>query len=126
MKAKTLGQLEQTVMEIVWKSKEASVRNVLKEVLIKRPVAYTTIATIMQRLFGKGLVIRKAVKKNYVYSPKVSKESYVKSLTKSFVNKLEKSFGDVAISSFAQSIEALPDEKKRYLLKILERYEFNR
>lgn len=123
MITKTLGELEQLVMEIVWKSKKSSVRDILQDLHKKRLIAYTTVATIMQRLFNKGLVGRKTEKNSYRYFPKVSKESYAKSLTKSFVKKLEKSFGDVAISSFAEGIESLPKDKKIYLLKILARYE---
>jgi len=123
MRPKTLGKLEQLIMEIVWKSKKSAVRDILLELKKKRSIAYTTVATILQRLFDKGLVGRKTEKNGYRYYPKVSKESYVKLLIKSFVKKLEKSFGNLAISSFAESIENQPKEKKQYLLKILERYE---
>lgn len=110
-------------MEIVWKSKKSAVRDILLELKKKRPIAYTTVATILQRLFDKGLVGRKAEKNGYRYYPKVSKELYVTLLTKSFVKKLEQSFGRLAISSFAESIEDLPKEKKQYLLKTLSDYE---
>ncbi|VVA43552.1 conserved hypothetical protein [Candidatus Roizmanbacteria bacterium] len=123
MLAKTLGELEQLVMEIVWRNKESAVRDVFQELRKKRSIAYTTVATVLQRLFNKDIVGRKAEKNGYRYFPKVSKESYAKSLTKSFVKKLEKSFGDVAISSFAEGIESLPKDKKNYLLKILSEYE---
>lgn len=123
MLAKTLGELEQSIMEIVWKRKESTVRDIFQLLQKKRLIAYTTVATILQRLFNKGLVGRKTEKNGYRYFPKISKESFARSLTKSFVKKLEKSFGDVALSSFAESIESLPKEKKLYLLKILDRYE---
>ena len=110
-------------MEIVWRSKESAVRDIFQELRKKRSIAYTTVATILQRLFDKDIVGRKTEKNGYRYFPKVSKEFYAKSLTKSFVKKLEKSFGDVAISSFAEGIESLPKDKKNYLLKILSRYE---
>ncbi len=123
MRAKTLGKLEHLVMEILWKNNQAAVRDILLKIKKNRPIAYTTVATILQRLFDKGLVGRKTEKKGYQYYPKVSKESYVTLLTKSFVKKLEQSFGSLAINSFAGSIEDLPKEKKQYLLKILSSYE---
>ncbi len=123
MLAKTLGELEQLVMEIVWRSEGSAVRDIFQELRKKRSIAYTTVATILQRLFNKDIVGRKTEKNGYRYFPMVSKESYAKSLTKSFVKKLEKSFGNVAISSFAKGIESLPKDKKNYLLKILSRYE---
>lgn len=123
MVAKTLGELEQLIMEIVWASKASTVRDILQVLQKKRTIAYTTVATILQRLFDKELIGRKAEKNGYRYFAKVSRESFAKSLAKSFVRKLERSFGDVALSSFAESIESLPKEKKRHLLKILIDYE---
>lgn len=123
MKARTLGKLEQQIMNIVWKSKNCSIREIVQTLQKKRFVAYTTVATVLQRLFIKGLAGRKTKKNGYWYYPKVSKNSYVKILSKTFVKTLVNSFGDVAVSSFAESIESLPKEKKQYLLKILNRYE---
>ena len=119
MLAKTLGELEQLIMEIVWKSKESAVRDIFQELRKKRSIAYTTVATILQRLFNKDIVGRKTEKNSYRYYPKVSKAYYAKSLTKSFVKKLEKSFGDVAIASFAESLDSLPKKKRDYLLNLL-------
>lgn len=123
MRPKTLGKLEQLVMEIVWKDKKSTVRDILLELKKKRLIAYTTVATILQRLFIKGLVKRQIQKNGYWYYPKISKDSYVKTLSKNFIKTLMNSFGDVAVSSFAESIESLPKEKKQYLLKILSIYE---
>lgn len=123
MKARALGKLEQQIMDIVWKNKNCSIREIVQTLQKKRFIAYTTVATVLQRLFIKGLVGRKTEKKGYWYYPKVSKDSYVKSLSKNFIKTLVNSFGDIAVSSFAESIENLPKGKKQYLLKILGRYE---
>ncbi|MCR4312757.1 MAG: BlaI/MecI/CopY family transcriptional regulator, partial [Candidatus Roizmanbacteria bacterium] len=122
-KARALGKLEQSVMEVVWKNKNCLIREIVQTLQKKRSIAYTTVATILQRLFIKGLVGRKTEKNGYWYFPKISKDSYVKTLSKNFIKTLVNSFGDIAVSSFAESIENLPKEKKRYLLKILGRYE---
>lgn len=123
MKTRGLGKLEQQIMDIVWQSKNCSIREVVQKLQKKRFIAYTTVATVLQRLFVKGLVKRKTKKNGYWYSSKVSKDSYVKILSKTFIKTLVNSFGDVAVSSFAESIESLPKEKKQHLLKILNRYE---
>lgn len=125
MQAKSLSNLEQKVMEIVWKYRECSVRVVHKQLNKRRKLAYTTVATILQRLFDKGLVQRKRQGLAYIYSPKLSKELYSKSLAGSFLHKFINSFGDVAIASFAASIESLPKRKRDYFIKLLEEYEKN-
>lgn len=123
MKTRILGKLEQQIMDIVWLCKNCSIREIVQTLQKKRFIAYTTVATVLQRLFIKGLVGRKTEKNGYWYFPKISKDSYIKSLSKNFIKTLVNSFGDIAVSSFAESIESLPKQKKQYLLKILNRYE---
>jgi len=121
MKLKALSELEQEVMNVVWEINTCSVRAVLKRISKKKNLAYTTIATILQRLYEKGLVVRN--NKDFVvhYSPKVSKEAYGKSIAGSFLTTFFQSFGDTAIASFAESIVELSKEKKDYFLKLLEK-----
>ena len=123
MRMKQLSELEQEVMNIVWELDECSVRNVLQRINKNRNLAYTTVATILQRLHEKGLVERKSDGIAFLYSPKLSKESYSKNLVQSFINKFFASFGDVAVASFAQSIDKLPKKKKEYLLELLDTYD---
>lgn len=120
MKQKQLSNLEQEVMDIVWQNKECSVRDVL--VSLRKNYAYTTIATIFQRLHKKGLVDKKKDKEGYAYSPRLTKEFYSKNLASSFLTKFISSFGDVAIASFADSIDNLPKKKRNYFIKILKEH----
>ncbi len=124
MSTKQLSGLEQTVMNIVWDLGECLVRDVL-DTLHKhdKQLAYTTVATILQRLHEKGLVARKGEGMAYRYSPKLSKETYSKGLAQTFITKFFSSFGDVGFASFAQSIDDLPKKKKDYLLGLLEEHD---
>jgi len=126
MKAASLGELEKQIMDIVWKCNECSGRDVLNSLGKKRTLAYTTVATILQRLYEKGLLIRKEKRIGYVYSPKLSKEGYGKSIAKSFLNKFIDSFGDTAIASFAEGIDGLPKKKRKQFLKLIEKHGKNK
>ncbi len=123
MNTRQLSELEQEVMNIVWELDECSVRDILERVNKNKQLAYTTIATILQRLYQKDLVIRKGEGIAYIYSPKLSKERYSKNLAQSFISKFFNSFGDVGLASFAQSIDKLPKKKREYLLDLLEKYD---
>lgn len=123
MKTNTLGELEQQIMDIVWRKQKSSIRDIVNELKQNREIAYTTVATVLQRLFDKGIVDRKEEKAGHMYFSTTSKESYIKGLAQNFMNKLMTSFGDVAIASFAESIEELPKEKRTQLLKLLDEYE---
>lgn len=123
MKQVSLGELEQKIMDIVWEQKKCSTRYVLIKIAEDKKLAYTTVATILQRLFDKGLVTRKEDKSGYVYSPKITKEKYSKSIAQSFLKKFINSYGDTALVSFAESIEKLPTENRNYLLKLLDEHD---
>lgn len=53
-----LGPLEQRVMEAVWESPRASVREVAERMREDADRAYTTIMTTLDRLYRKGLLRR--------------------------------------------------------------------
>lgn len=125
MKMKSLSELEQEVMNIVWEFDACSVRDVLERITEKKPLAYTTVATILQRLYEKGLVVRKDKDFAVHYAAKISKENYSKSMAKSFIQRFVNVFGDMAIASFAESVDKLPKEKKEYFLSLLEQYDKN-
>lgn len=126
MKTTSLGELEQQIMDIVWERKQCSAREVLTKLEKNKKLAYTTVATILQRLYEKGLVKRTDDNSGYIYSPKLSKESYSRNIARSFLKKFINSFGDTAIASFAQSVDKLPTKKREYFLKLLEEHDKNK
>lgn len=126
MKSASLGGLEQQIMDIVWEYRSCPARDVLNKLETDKKLAYTTVATILQRLYDKGLLSRKENTAGYIYSPKVSKEKYTKNVAKSFLRNFINSFGDTAIASFADSIEKLPTKKRKYFLKLLEEHDRNK
>lgn len=123
MKTTNLGELESQVMNVVWNKKQCSVNDVLDELKKDRDIAYTTVATILHRLHQKGLLTKKQHKTFYLYGPALSKSEYSYNLVHSFMSGVMKTFGDAAITSFAESLHKLPKKEKQKLLKMLEKYE---
>lgn len=123
MKSASLGELEQKIMDIVWQNKNCSARDILTQLEKEKKLAYTTVATILHRLYDKGLVNRKEGASGHIYSPKVSKEKYTKNIARSFLKNFINSFGNTAIASFADSIDKLPEKKRKYFLELLNEYD---
>ncbi len=122
MDIKQLSPLEQEVMNIVWSLKQCTIRDVSKK-LNGKDLAYTTVSTILTRLYEKGMLEKYEEGIAIVYKPKLKKKEYSKKLAQLFMQTFFTNFGTVAASSFAESIEELPKEKKEYLLKLLKEYE---
>lgn len=97
----SLGELEAEVMETVWQQKESTVRSVLLKLQKKKKIAYTTIMTIMNRLYAKGLLGRRAAESGaYVYLPRQTKEKFFARVSGNLITNLLKSYGDVAVAQF--------------------------
>lgn len=63
-----LPPLELECMKVLWRLGEASVRQIRDQLAAARPLAYTTVETIMDRLTRKGMVSRQKVGKAHRYT----------------------------------------------------------
>lgn len=88
---KTLGPLESQIMEIIWKLRRATVREVLGN--NHKKLAYTTIMTVMDNLYKKGLLNRQMIKKTYYYFPVVEEKKLSNQSLKQVLNILFKQYG---------------------------------
>jgi len=69
-----LAPLELDCMNTLWPMGEGTVREIRERLAERRPRAYTTIMTIMDRLARKGVVERRKVGRAYSYRPNLSVE----------------------------------------------------
>lgn len=100
-----LSPLECDVIEVLWSCGECRVQNIYKMLKKnKRKVALTSVAVILDRLYKKGIVVRRIEKGlgggHYVYSAKTTKEDFEESIVENTVNKLMNTFGSVAANYF--------------------------
>lgn len=68
-----LPQLELDCLRVLWKSPAATVAEVRAG--LGRPLAYTTVMTVLERMANKGVVDRRKLGRAYRYSPVLDKES---------------------------------------------------
>lgn len=69
-----LAPLELDCMNTLWPMGEGTVREIRDSLAERRPRAYTTIMTIMDRLARKGVVERRKVGRAYLYRAHLSAE----------------------------------------------------
>ncbi|MDJ0464881.1 BlaI/MecI/CopY family transcriptional regulator [Streptomyces sp. H27-C3] len=72
-----LGELEAEIMDRLWRwRRPATVREVVDDINLSRPVAYTTVMTVADILHRKGWLNREKVSRAWVYEPVRSREEY--------------------------------------------------
>jgi predicted transcriptional regulator len=103
------GELETAIMDVVWLTNPISVRDVLQK--LDRGCAYTTVMTVMQRLFDKGMLKRKLIENAYQYEPAMPKQQFVEQTVRKTVDQLCDGFGDLALAHFVDALDDV-DEKR--------------
>jgi predicted transcriptional regulator len=76
-----LGELEAQIMDRLWAwAGPATVREVVNDINTTRPVAYTTVMTVTNILFGKGWLLREKQGRAWAYRPVRTREQYAAAL----------------------------------------------
>src|SRR5258708_7742472 len=107
---KVLGPLEAEVMRAMWAGKgPRSVRDVLERMNEGRakPLAYTTVMTVMARLAEKGVLRRELDGRGYVYEAAVFDAAAIA------VRSVMRDFGEAAVAQFVDEAQADPQLRKR-------------
>jgi BlaI family penicillinase repressor len=72
-----LTRAEEEIMLILWKLKEATIRDLMGG-LSDPEIPYTTVSTVVRVLEKKGIVGHRAVGTTYLYRPVLEKKEYLK------------------------------------------------
>lgn len=117
---KLLGELELAIMRVVWARETITVRDVLNALAGTRPLAYTTVMTIMGRLADKGLLTIEKQGKTYHYRAAQTPEAFKAQAVGRVVQALLSDFGgDVAISQFVEQLSAVDPDQLQQLAAIV-------
>jgi BlaI family penicillinase repressor len=100
-----LAPLELDCMNTLWPMGQGTVREIRDQLAARRPRAYTTIMTIMDRLARKGVVERRKVGRAYMYRPNLSAED---ARTQALGQVIENFFGGSKEALLAQLHGDLP------------------
>ena len=81
-----LTKLELELMQVIWRLGSGTVGAVQAE--LTRPLAYTTVQTMLNILERKGKLRRQLRGRAYVYSARVSKAKAVSNSVRDFINRM--------------------------------------
>lgn len=99
--------LELECLKVLWLLGEGNVKEVRKALAESRPLAYTTIMTVLDRLVRKGGVSRRKVGRSFVYAPVLTREA----LRRIAVRELVRCFFGGSDQALLQYLQNPPEEK---------------
>ena len=82
-----VGDLQLQILRILWERGEGTVADVVAK-LSGTELAYTTVATMLRKMEGRGLVAHRSEGRSFVYRPKVKAEEISHRMASHLVDRL--------------------------------------
>ncbi len=119
-KLSSLTDLEIDIMNVVWRLRRATVRQIVDALRIQRPLAYTTVQTVLTILTQKGVVQYTREGRAYVYSAIIQPEGVRQETIKAVVDKLFAGSSQSLVLHLIES-DTLTAEEAESLRNLLDR-----
>jgi BlaI family penicillinase repressor len=87
-KSETLTGQELEIMKVIWRSGQATVRDVYEELKARRTIAYTSVQTMMNVLETKGHLKKEPGERAQTYVPVRPQQTVVRSMVREFVDRV--------------------------------------
>ena len=110
-KNEQLTPLELEVMNVLWETGAANVQTVQQE--LARPLAYTTVQTMLNILHRKGKVKRTLKDRAYFYKPSVSRNQVVNHTVKDVIDRLFGGSAESLVMSLMETKHLTPEKLAR-------------
>lgn len=116
-----LGALEAAVMAVLWQRPEATVHDVVEAIAWDKPLAYTTIMTVLNRLVDKGFARREFQGRAARYWPTVERAAARRSALQRVVDRFYGGLRGEAVAELLAGSGELSDDELSALEELVRR-----
>ena len=109
----TLTPQELAIMKVVWKLEQATVRDVYEAIREKRPIAYTTVMTMMRILEEKGYLKKNRTERAYLYKPARARQQVIGAMVRDFVDRVFDGAASGLLVQLAKDGKLSKDERRQ-------------
>lgn len=113
--ARYLGELQAEVMDVFWSRDGATVREVVTELNKRHDLAYTTVLTLVSRLWSRGLLAREPEGRGFRYRAAKSREEFLGELSDELIDRLIADFGEIAVARLGERLDGLDTGRRKRL-----------
>jgi predicted transcriptional regulator len=114
----TDGELE--LLKLLWEAGSCELGRICGKLRRKRPVATTTVATMLAVMRGKGLVQRARGPQGYLWSAKVGRKATTRRLVDRLIDRAFDGSAELLVAHLVDTSK-LSEKDRRKVLELLER-----
>ena len=108
----TLTPQELAIMKVVWRTDEATVRDVYEALRESRPIAYTTVMTMMRILQEKGYLTKATQDRAHVYRPAKPRQQVIGGMVSDFLDRVFDGASDALLVHLARDNKLTPKQRR--------------
>ncbi|HEV3006516.1 MAG TPA: BlaI/MecI/CopY family transcriptional regulator [Pirellulales bacterium] len=113
----TDGELE--LLKLLWEAGPCELGQLCAELRRQRPVATTTVATMLKVMLGKGLIKRTRTSRGYLWSAKVSRAATTRKLVEKLLDRAFDGSAQLLVAHLVES-RTLSKNDREQILALLE------
>lgn len=121
MKHVRLGRMQLRIMKILWDRGSANARQITEALSTERPVAHSTVQTLLRKLETKGAVRHEVAERTFVFHPAIDSHSVTRNATREL---LERVFGGSAAGLIAHLLkeERIPPKELQTIRQLIDEH----
>ena len=108
-----LTPLELEIMKVLWEGGPATAGEVQQRVHAARPLAYTTVQTMLNILVRKGRAKRTLVERSYRYRAAISREKAAGNTLRDLVERMFGGSAEALVMSLVETSQLTPETLRR-------------
>jgi predicted transcriptional regulator len=108
----TLTPQELAIMKVVWRKDESTVRDVHGALSESRPIAYTTVMTLMRILQEKGYLTKATDEKAHVYRAAKPRQQVIGGMVRDFLDRVFDGASDALLVHLARDNQLTPKQRR--------------
>ncbi len=116
-----LGPLEDGIMRVLWGRESPGGKEIHAELSRARPIALTTVLTVLERLVRKGLVKKTKGASVYLYRPAFTKEEFASRVSREVLRAIFDISTSSAAASFVDMLASEDPEELNRLSRLIEK-----
>lgn len=83
-----LGRIQLKIMQVLWDRGSASAREITDALSTHRPIAHSTVQTLLRKLEAKGAVDHDVQERTFVFRPLIERERVTRGATRELIERL--------------------------------------
>lgn len=108
-----LGRVQLQMMEVLWREGRATARQITEELSRAKPIAHSTVQTLLRKLEAKGVVTHDVEERTFIFRPVYQRADITASATRDLLTRVFHGSVYRLVAHLLEHEAIFPEERER-------------